>query len=578
MESADAARPVGGTRWRLLPLAIALLLPAVLWGIVFAIFPPSKQNFTFVDDWSYTRSAIGFASRAGIRYYNWASMPCLGALLWAFPFIRAFGAAPVTLRVSTMVLACGAIAAFYDLVGRENALSTRQAAFATACLALNPLFFLLAATFYTDIPALAFSLIALALYSRGLRKDCAWLWAAATAVAVMATITRQNAVTVPLTAAFLWWTQDGLRKRPSWAIGIIVPIAACIAADAWLARHVTSKMTAEWTSIRTMPVVIFLAAHLLGLSTLPLLFQRQIRDWKAFILALVLMGDVAVLLAVLEVRPYGGIFPYLGDWFSPWGQFGENTIMPGTRPVLYGTELRWILSFAGCVSGAALITHAFAGWREGLARKPLFVFTLLHLPFLAIAPTVFDRYLLVLLPGAISICSGAPMARLGARLGTALLAVIGFVSLASIHDLMAWNSARVALGQRALARGIAPTDIEGGFAWDGWYAENGATDLAPRPPRGLTLAVTRLFFPHVTGRYALSFSPLPNSRVIDSEPYVQWLIPGEHRFYFVEETPGVFRRAGRFPPVVLAGNRNKISFFRLNSRFKCHRLYSRRNL
>ena len=38
------------------------------------------------------------------------------------------------------------------------------------------------------------------------------------------------------------------------------------------------------------------------------------------------------------------------------------------------------------------------------------------------------------------------------------------------------------------------------------------------------------------GRFALSFSVLPGTHWLDEEPYRLWLIPGEHRIFFLEST------------------------------------------
>jgi hypothetical protein len=108
------------------------------------------------------------------------------------------------------------------------------------------------------------------------------------------------------------------------------------------------------------------------------------------------------------------------------------------------------------------------------------------------------------------------------------------LSLALAHDFLAWNRSTWALGRRAMARGIAAEDIEGGFAWDGWFAPE-AKHLEDQPPRGLTMPWAINHYPGVTGRYAVSFSALPNTRIVDEEPYRLWLIPGERRMYLVEQ-------------------------------------------
>ena len=72
---------------------------------------------------------------------------------------------------------------FYDLLRQENC-SPGRAAFATAVLAVNPLFFLMEGTFLTDVPAFTFALAALNAYARGMRSGrFGWL-AVATVMAL----------------------------------------------------------------------------------------------------------------------------------------------------------------------------------------------------------------------------------------------------------------------------------------------------------------------------------------------------------------------------------------------------------
>jgi hypothetical protein len=169
----------------------------------------------------------------------------------------------------------------------------------------------------------------------------------------------------------------------------------------------------------------------------------------------------------------------------------------------------------------------------------LALFTLLQIPLLLISPALYDRYFVVLLPGALAVAAAGPVSRWRWWAAVGMVGLMGLVSFALLHDLFAWNAARWEVGRRALARGLAPTDIEGGFEWDGWYAETAAVQEKPRPPRGLTLEVNRRFFDHLTGRYALSYSPLPGTRTLDAEPYRLWLIPGEFSFYLVEMDPPI---------------------------------------
>jgi hypothetical protein len=103
-----------------------------------------------------------------------------------------------------------------------------------------------------------------------------------------------------------------------------------------------------------------------------------------------------------------------------------------------------------------------------------------------------------------------------------------------MHDWLDWNRARWELGKQAVAEGKEPVDIEGGLEWNGWHSSE-----ASYLPRGndnrLTVAFTRLWFPGVTGRYALAFSAVPKSEIIGSKSYSQWLLPGAHDFVLLKE-------------------------------------------
>jgi len=103
-----------------------------------------------------------------------------------------------------------------------------------------------------------------------------------------------------------------------------------------------------------------------------------------------------------------------------------------------------------------------------------------------------------------------------------------------MHDWLAWNAARWELGQQAVAnKMIPPTNIEGGFEWDGWFTSADPQRPLANPERtqpvnetpGLNLLLSRYYFPAVNGRYALSFSKLPESEIIGAKSYQLWLPP-----------------------------------------------------
>jgi 4-amino-4-deoxy-L-arabinose transferase-like glycosyltransferase len=530
-------------------LAPALIASAVVWAVLFTVVAPAQQDFPLNDDWAFARGVFRFARGQGIHYCGWASMPQLGQWLWASPFVWLFGESHAALRLSTVLISWLGLAAFHDLLRQED-VSPGRAGLATATLALNPLFFLLQGTFMTDVPALALSLVALALYSRALRgQHLGWL-AAACAIGILAAITRQNTLAVVGAAAVLLWRRPELRRLIGWWIAVLAPVAVGAAVCVWFAaRTDVRSLTPALPAPAVLLALPFVAVHLAGLSALPLLFAGwRGGSWK---------GPAAACLLFLLVAgywwqhgnylPYGGLFPYTENVLTPWGAFAGSRftglLIVGERPLLLDTGARMFLTGLGCAGGAALVVQATRRWRPGAWAAPLPLFALFGIPFVLVAPDFYDRYLLFLLPGALALVAtdrpGAPEAESGglwlAPLAT--LTALGLISTGLMHDWLAWNAARWQLGRRALARQIEPRDIEGGVEWDAWYAPPDAEPPRTRARHWPVLPFTREWFPAIAGHYALSFAPVRGAKQMDSEPYELWLVPGQRRFLLIEAPP-----------------------------------------
>jgi hypothetical protein len=532
------------------PLFLPLLASAVAWGLLFAAMPPALQDFPLNDDWAFARGAFRFAQGLGIDYGGWESMPQLGQWLWACPFVRLFGESHAALRLSTVLLSWVGLAAFYDLL-RQQAIAPGRAALATATLASYPLFFLLQGTFMTDVPALSLSLASLALYVRAFRAGRpAWI-AAACAVAVLAAVTRQNTLAVVGAAAVLMGREPVLRRLGGWWMAVLLPLAAGLVTHLWFSgRDDVRALQPSLSPPAVLLALPFVTIHLCGLAAIPLLVLGwRGGSWKACAIGFAaLAAGAGYWLLYGAYLPYGGLFPYTENILTPWGAFAGSRstglLTVGERPLLLGTGARVLLTLLGCAAGALLLVHAARVWRQGAWATPLALFTLFSIPFILVAPDLYDRYLLFLLPGALALAAteapgavAAPESR-GRWLAAGAAAVLtGTVSLGLMHDWLAWNAARWALGRRAVARHVDPRDIEGGVEWDAWHA--GVGDAAPRSggPRWPVLPFTRDWFPAITGRYALSFSELRGARRLDSEPYELWLLPGRREFFLLELPP-----------------------------------------
>jgi hypothetical protein len=233
---------------------------------------------------------------------------------------------------------------------------------------------------------------------------------------------------------------------------------------------------------------------------------------------------------------YNEMAPYVRNCLTIYGQFWSGTIYQGQRPLILTRYMQWVLTFLGCLGGGLAVARAWERRRE-LVTQPLFLFTVVHLVVLALSPIVYDRYFLVLFPGGLAAVTGGPVGYRRAGMVVAALLVFAVLSFAIVRDFLTWNSAVWELGRRAVARGTNPEDIEGGFGWDGSHCPTEDKKKNDRDPLRLTLPFTRQYFPTVEGRYAVSFTELPETRILDRQPYHLWLSPGPRQLFYLEYLP-----------------------------------------
>lgn len=559
------------SRWPAWPLLFAVTgLSATTWAVLYTVFPADDQNFPLGDDWAFVRGLSLCLSGEGAHYLNWASMPEFGQWLWAWPWVRWVGPAMANLRASTIVCSWLGLAAFFDLLRRDGVPAPR-AAFAAACLAFCPLFFLLAGTFMTDVPALSFCLVSLALLVRALRSRGLGPLLASALVSLLAVTTRQNAAGLPLTAAVLLWR--GPRQWwAAWALAVAVPLAVAAPLYVWFqGRPDILPVTPAVKPAFAYLVTPLLLLQYAGLAVLPALALRpRPSSWLAFGLVLAMTVAAAAfwgasLQAVPSwqqsdlIRPSFDpvpLFPYTMPMVGPNGPFAGQFVL-GFGPDYLGWWARLVLTGVGCVTAAGLVARlekrgmkenprgavsVIAGAREdraGDSLTPLAVFTLIQFLFILAAPKVYDRYVLFLIPGALAVAvRPAPAGRRAWAGGLVVLLVSAVVSVGLMHDWLAWNRARWTLGRKAVAEGVHPWQIEGGFEWDGWFGpgpdrpEEPAAVTAEKMPVRLPSGYDFRFW-HVNARYGLAFNIPKGSHSIAEEPYSLWLLPRRREFHLV---------------------------------------------
>jgi hypothetical protein len=497
-----------------------------------------NAEFPLADEWAFGRGAFDFAAGHGIHYNHWASMPLLGQWIWAWPFIKVLGPSYFSLRLSVICLSWLGLIAFQFLLMASAGACRVTAALATIAFALSPLFFSLQGVFLTDLPGLSFALIALALYERGRKTRSLPVWLLAALPATFAATTRQNMVVVPIVVAVVLWGEPTLRRRAPWWVPIALPLVLAGAVYAWFQLRADARLLhfkfAEPTTILLAPYVTLIIAALIALPVLAVGEKPKCDRPFAWTLAAVLAAE-AYWCYYRNLLPYGSLYPFIHGMITPSGAYSEN-MMSGTRPAVLSQPVRWVLTGLGCLAAAAIFERIWV--RRNESWSVLTLFAVLQIPFLFLAPWLYDRYLLVFLPGLIAVAAGTIESAAAWTWPLALAWLVGSaaISVSLVHDWYSWNIARWQLGTRAIQMlQIPPRRIEGGFEWDGVH--NQVTGDLPIPAPRLALQNVHFWFPMVTGEYAISFTPLENSVVIDQEPYHLWLGGGHEMLLLKEQAP-----------------------------------------
>ena len=541
--------------------AVRLAGLALLWAGFFVLVDP-RGAFPLNDDFSYAESARGLLSGAGLRIPEWVlsstvSHTALGALMTA-----PWGASNQALRLWMILLGGLGVCGVYALARRWKA-GPDAALLAAATLAFSPLYAAMSASFHLDVTASVFTLAALLCFLRG-RQEGSTRWLALCSLLIAASgLTRQTGFLCALGgAASLAWER---RLTARAAAALLLPAgAAALVFWAWV-RFVHGP-TWAWESAMSTPTLSIWADSATWVRTLDRL-SRSLQTGALFLapLAVLSMRDGALrrpsrkeasLLAAIAAGALWGLsrgegLPLLQNTLSRTGL--GVVLLDGAQDKPAGWWASpWLWQGAGILALAcslALTRRLALTEDEEVSRErgaaALFV-AAAFLPAL-LMPTMYDRYLLILLPVAAAATAAGQSIKTRALVPSLLgLGLLVFCSGAGLRDYFSWNRARWAAGMSAVELGVPPERVENGFDWDGQFslARNLAALRAVKPAKEIGVwewqELNRILV-------RTSFSApekMPGWTLVGRFPYATPLVPdgGEVRLY---AHPALFKAARR---------------------------------
>ena len=384
---------------------VGILVLALIWGaLVFVI--GMGGDFPLNDDWVHAWSVKHLADGGGL-----ALLPYTGPLLYFQVIVGAsatklFGFSFVTLRVVTLALALVALWSLWSIL-RQARVSAKNAFLVVLVLAVNPWFVNLSFTFMTDVPALAFLLLAAALMIKGYNRDRRG-WIILANVAALASMFIRQSGALFFVAALIAVAFNIRKPAARRALPITIIFAAIGAGLYWflgqrgLLPQTTGVHLLNWRAL--LPHALEWLAYsvlYLGLLALPVFASVALARRKVFFHAktflwFLVAGGVVAYFWIAR----GQYFPYVGNIITHEGLGPTGEVLQGKESAMFPLWVWWAATALAAI-GAALIMRFHVRAKLRMLRKWHFPFdvtlvgALLGLNIaLAMMVKGFDRYLL----------------------------------------------------------------------------------------------------------------------------------------------------------------------------------------
>jgi hypothetical protein len=527
-----------------LPLVLKRSIPgAILLLFYFSAAIPLQlfANVPLHDDWTYAWSVEHFLQTGKLDVLDWSIHYPFAQILWGALFCLPFGLSFSALRVSTMVLAwLGALALYGTL--RELGRARNESLVGTLVLIANPVVFLLSFSFMTDVPFVSVSNIAFFFIVRAFSRNSSLeLWLGC-AFGVVGFFIRQIAIAIPGAVILYVIFTASFRTRKYLLPPIIASLLICLT-PLLIGQFFgfTSQYTSrEWVLAKwlhqyelgipgLLRIVVYSGLALFPMS-LPLigLFYRRARFWGVIAVLLGLMACSFFLTPEIP-KPLDGMWSLIA-----LGK--ERRLLRGLPdPDFLPSWLNYPLLVFALFSSALVILKIFdvAITKE---RLRLFVWYAFGHFGLMMAIWLFDawgsdRYSIVLLPPLITMVANSPLKSKATIPGIAVLFLISM--------LVTWSETQ---NNRAAAdglawlreRGIPFSEIDAGYALNGWYLYAHPENLAPGnlPDRDVPFVTT-----NEKKRYVVATSPMENYTVLRSYTWSIPLTSSDYSVYVLEQVP-----------------------------------------
>lgn len=536
--------------------SVAVIFLAAVWLLAEILVDPVGE-FPLNDDWSYTLSLQNWYHNHQYHLVGWTSMPLATQLAWGLIFCKTFGFSFTVLRFSTLVLGlAGGIGAYF--LTRAFTENKGISLLAALIFLFNPIYFNLSNTFMTDVPFTSLLILSLLFFVKGLRQDKLVFFVQAFIFVLLATFIRQLGILVAcaFSIALVLKERFSLRSLVISAVSIGIPLGLYLFYNHWLKTHNDYPVkydegihrirynlfdkdhsTIEYLLRQALNTFLYTGAFIF-----PFIFRLnwqtvwQRRKTPAFIASVTVMAVVAVFCIINRHN-----IQVMGNVMNRFGlgtvELRDGTILQTGNLHALPDMLWHLFCIAGIIGGGLMLWTLLQCLRYLVKLEPAVLFMLTFFGaycFFMLVGGTYDRYIIPMIPVGIVLLlktippSSSPLF----RSATIFFLFTGaWFSIAGTFNYFSWNRARWdALHYLMDEKGIPPANIDGGFAFNGYYGytEADISNLKDHPGPN-----KKSWWWVQDDQYLLSFGPVKGYTVLKTYPCASPLFPASMSSVYV---------------------------------------------
>ena len=550
---------------------------------IFLILSPVFE-FPLNDSWGYSKTVKDFSETKEIRLSEWTAASFVFQMFYGYLFTLPFGFSFTALRISTIVMSFFGVVAFYFIL-KEFKFSETISTLGSLLLFFNPLYFNLSYTFMTDIPLISLVLISTLFYIKALKTNNLWFFSLGSVFSILAVLVRQNAILLPSAVLiYLFITRNKEKFNIKTILVNLWPFAALVLFQLWYSlihgagerfSFVSEGFFGMFNLFRIAAfslISIFCIGFLFFLFS-PL-FAANIRKFKKLTKEkyFVFFGVIISIILILSFSVYVFLmknFPFLGYQGFIINNFGLGPKLLAGIPQMIPNFILYIISVFVIISSLMfliILIYEFF-YKKSFDSKSLkrlklkkenlnlFLIIILILQFLFVITkySIFDRYLLILIPFLIVLLFSfmKEFKILNVKYLYIIIIATALFSVVGTQDYINYNKASWYGSTQLLQQDVSPKQIDGGFEFNGWYNFEYALENLDKIKEKDENKITKLlglksYSEHLTkedavswwfvvdDKYIISFSELDGYETIKGIEYKSYLFPGKQYVYVLE--------------------------------------------